>query len=54
MAHLVSSLAMLAFLTNMTEKCKSTSSSAIQVKNPRKIIDTEDKLDVISPLEKDE
>jgi len=44
----------LAFLTNMTEKCKSTTPSAIQVKNPQKTINTEEKLDVISPLEKDE
>jgi hypothetical protein len=31
--HLVSSSTALAFLTGMNKKCKSTSSSAIQVKN---------------------
>jgi hypothetical protein len=38
----------------MSEKCKSTSPSAIQVKNQRKTISTEEKLDVISQLEKGE
>ena len=44
----------LAFVTKMSEKCKSTSPSAIQVKNRPKTISTEGKLDVISWLEKGE
>ena len=51
MAHLVSSSTALAFLTNMSEKCKSTSPSAIQVKNQQMTISIEEKLDVISRLE---
>jgi hypothetical protein len=51
-AHLVSSSRTLAFLCNMSEKRKSTSPSAIQVKNQQKTISTEGKLDVISQLEK--
>ena len=50
-AHVVSSSRSLAFLDNMTDKHKSTSPSAIQVENLRKIISSEDKLDVISRLE---
>jgi hypothetical protein len=38
----------------MSEKRKSTSPSAIQVKNWRETISTEEKLDVISQLEKGE
>jgi hypothetical protein len=38
MAHLVSSSTALAFLTNMSEKCKSVSASALQVKNWQKTI----------------
>jgi len=38
----------LAVVTKMSEKCKSTSSSAIQVKNRHKTIRTEEKLDTIS------
>jgi hypothetical protein len=53
-AHLVFSLTALAVLTNMTEKCKSTPFSAIQVKNWREIIGIEEKLDVISQLVKGE
>jgi hypothetical protein len=53
-AHLVSSSAALAFLTNMSEKRKSASPSAIQVKNRRKTIGIEEKLHVISQLEKGE
>jgi hypothetical protein len=53
-AHLVSSPTALAFLTDMNEKCKSASRSAIQVKNRRKTINVEDKLHVISRLEKGE
>jgi len=43
-----------AFPTSMSEKCKYTSSSAIKVKNQQKTISIEEKLDVISQLEKDE
>jgi len=53
-AHVVSSSRSLVFLDNMTEKHKSTSPSAIQVANLRKIISSEDKLDVISRLERGE
>jgi hypothetical protein len=35
----------------MSEKCKSTSRTAIQVKNQRKTISIEEKLDVMSQLE---
>ena len=52
MAHLVLPSTALAFLTNMSEKCKSTSPSTIQVKNQRKTISIEEILDVISQLEK--
>jgi len=38
----------------MSEKCKCTLPSAIQVKNWYKAISTAEKLDVISGLEKDE
>ena len=38
----------------MSEKCKSTSPSAIQVKNWPKTISIEEKLDIISWLEKGE
>jgi len=38
----------LAFVTKMSQKNKSTLTSAIQVKNWRKTISVEDKLDVIS------
>ena len=46
----------MAFLTNMTHKCKSTSTTpgAIQVQNWQKTIGTEEKWDVISLLEKGE
>jgi hypothetical protein len=47
-AHLVSSSTALAFLTSMSEKCKCTVPSAIQVKNWWKTIGTQEKLDVIS------
>jgi hypothetical protein len=53
-ADLVSSLTALAFVTNMSEKHLSTSPSAIQVKNRRKLIGTVEKLDVISWIEKGE
>jgi hypothetical protein len=42
----------LASGTKMSEKCKSTSSSAVWVKNGRKTISTTEKLDVIRRLEK--
>jgi hypothetical protein len=53
-AHLVSPSTALAFLTNASEKCKSTSPSAIQVKNQRKTNGIDEKTDVISQLEKGE
>jgi hypothetical protein len=46
-ADVVSSLTALAFITNMSDKHKSTSPSAIQVKNQSKTIGTEEKLDVV-------
>jgi hypothetical protein len=52
--HLVSSSIALAFLTNMSEKRRSASPSAIQVNNRRKTIGIEEQLDVISRLEKGE
>jgi hypothetical protein len=51
---LVSSSTALAFLTNMSEKHNSASLSAIRVKNQRQTIGIEEKLHVISRLEKDE
>ena len=54
MAHLVSSCTALAFLTNMSGKRKSLSPSAVQVKNCREIVTSEEKLYVISCLEKGE
>jgi hypothetical protein len=47
-AHLVSSSVALAFLTNMSEKQKSTSPSGIQVKNWQMTVGTEEELQVIS------
>jgi hypothetical protein len=52
MAYLVSSSAALALLTKVSEKHKSTSPSATPVKNRWKAISIEEKLDVISRLEK--
>jgi hypothetical protein len=46
-AHLVFSLTALVFVTNMNEKRKSASLSAIQVKNRRKAIGIEEKLHVV-------
>jgi hypothetical protein len=54
MVHLGSSSTALAFLTNMCAKCKSASPRAIRVKNWRKGISIEEKLDLISQLEKGE
>ena len=45
MAHVISSLTALAILTNMSEKHKSASLNAIQVKNWWKIFSIEEKLD---------
>ena len=53
MAHVPSPSTALTFLINMSDKHKSTSPTAIQVKNKRTIISTEEKLDV-SWLEKGE
>ena len=47
-ADVVSSATALALVTNMRDKCKSTSLSTIQVKNQRKTTSTEEKLDLIS------
>ena len=44
----------LAVVTKMSEKCKSTFPSAIQVKNHRQTISTEEKLDIVSQLAKGE
>jgi len=52
--HLVSSSTALAFLTGMNKKCKSTSPSAIQVKNRWKTISNEENLNIICQLEKGE
>jgi hypothetical protein len=46
--------AALAFLTNMNEKHKCTPPSAIQVQNQWEAISTEEKIDLISRLEKGE
>ena len=54
MANVVSSSTALAILTNTCEKCKSAPPSAIQVKNWQKTIGTEEKLYVLSRLEKGE
>ena len=50
--HLVSSSTTLAFLTNMSEKRECTSPIAILVKNQWKTINIEEKLHIISRLEK--
>jgi hypothetical protein len=54
MAHLFFCSRTLAFVPNMSEKCKSTSPSAIQIKNLWKKIGIEEKLRCISHLEKGE
>jgi hypothetical protein len=41
----------LAYFTTMSQKCKSASRRAIQVKNSWKIVGTDKKLDIISRLE---
>jgi len=53
-AHLVASSTALASHINMSEESKSTSLSAIQVENWQKTIGTEEKLNIISGLEKGE
>jgi hypothetical protein len=53
-AGLVFSSTALAFLTNMSEKHKSASPSAVQVKNQQKTIGIEKKLSVIMRCEKGE
>jgi len=53
-AHLVASSTALVSLINMSKKCKSTSLSTIQVENWLKTIGTEEKIDIISRLEKGE
>jgi hypothetical protein len=52
--HLVFASTELDFLTNMSEKHKSASPSAIQVKNRRKTLGSEEKLRVIMRREKGE
>ena len=47
MAHLVSSSTTLALLTNMSEKCKSMSGTAIQVKKVNKMLAHADMLDLL-------
>ena len=42
----------MALVARISDKCKSTSPSAIQVKNWQKTIGVEEKLDVITQLEK--
>jgi hypothetical protein len=54
MAHLVFSSQALTFLTSMSEKGKSASPSAIQVKKRQKTVGIEEKLDVIMQREKGE
>jgi len=53
-ATLVSSSAALVFLTNMGDTPQSTAPSAIQVKNWQQTVCIEEKLDIISQLEKGE
>ena len=54
MTHLVSTSTALAFLTNVSEEHKSALPSAIQVKNWQMTIFIEEKLDIVSRLEKGE
>jgi hypothetical protein len=53
-AHVVHALSALAIGTKMGEKHKSATPSAMHVKNQWKTISTEENLDIISQLEKDE
>ena len=52
MADVVLSSTALAFVTEMKEEHKSASPSAIQVKNWQQTVSIEEKLDIISRLEK--
>ena len=52
MADVVPCLTALAFVTKMSEKYKSASPNAGQVKSQRKTVDIEEKLEEISLLEK--
>jgi len=52
LVHIVLPSTALAFVTKMSEKCKSTSPGAIRVKSQWNTISTEDKLDVVSQSEK--
>jgi hypothetical protein len=52
--NLASSSAPLTFLTNMGDGPQSTAPSAIQVKNKQQTVCIEEKLDIISQLEKGE
>ena len=54
MVNVVSPSTALAFITKMSKKHKSASPSASQVKNRWKTVCFEEKLDVISQLEKGE
>jgi hypothetical protein len=54
MADVVPPSTSFAFITKMSKKRKSASPSAIQVKNQCKTVGVEEKLDVISQLEKGE
>jgi len=54
MAHVIFSSTVFAFLTNLSEECKSPSPSEIQVKGQWKTTSTEEKLDLIIWLEKGE
>ena len=50
MVHVVSSPIVLASFSNMSGKCKFSSTSAIQVKRWQKTVSMEEKLDIISQL----
>ena len=54
MANVIPPSTALAVVTKMSEKCKSTIPSAIQVKNHPETISTEEKLDIIRQLAKGE
>ena len=52
MAYVFPHLKALAFVPEMSGKCKSSTPTKIAVKNRRETISTEEKLEVISRLEK--
>jgi hypothetical protein len=54
MADVVPLSTALAFVTKMSEKCKSTSPCAVQVENGQKTSTIEERYDAKSQLEKDE